>query len=80
MKNYPNIEKLPGKDHYTGYCAGEIYTVWKIKGGGWHAHHKLGAGAHGIHWEGIVRNTLEGISNELTRRADDIAAAASRVR
>lgn len=27
MQSFHNIEKLPGKKHYTGYAAG---TVWKI--------------------------------------------------
>jgi len=75
MKNFPNIEKLAGRSNYTGYCEGEIYAISKLAGGGWRAAHKLGAKAPGIHWEGIVRNTLEGISNELTNRAELIRAA-----
>jgi len=31
MKNLPNIEKLPGKKHYTGYGGGKVWRIVKVR-------------------------------------------------
>jgi len=35
MKNFMNIEKLPGKAHYTGYAAGTVWFITKFTKQSW---------------------------------------------
>jgi predicted DNA-binding transcriptional regulator AlpA len=67
MKSYPNIEKLPGRAHYTGYAGG---TIWRIikDGAYWFAF------AQGVKLNVfIVKKTLAEVSKELDAVANDLA-------
>lgn len=59
---YHNVEKLPGKDYYTGYA--RLSGVWHVKKHGkeWYAVCKTGRAAGlGAFW----RRTLREVSAEL---------------
>lgn len=44
MQNFPNIEKLPGHDYYTGYANGAIYRIYRMSDKRWRAHPVSGKG------------------------------------
>lgn len=67
MQNLPNIEKLPGKPHYTGYGAnGVLYHIHKAPTG-WRASPISGGMIPRQFPPFIYGRTLVSISEELRR-------------
>ena len=60
MKSFTNIEKLPGKKHYTGYGAGDTWIITK-KEFNWEARAQLSPG------KSFRLRDLSAISEHLTK-------------
>jgi hypothetical protein len=64
MNNFHNIEKLPGKAHYTGYAEGLVFHIYRVNGK-WRAHCPNNGGGAG---EIFYRRTLAEVSAKLVAR------------